>query len=80
MFSKKQYKLLMKAKEEGGISGREAREIYQSKSSAYMNLNRMSKAGFLKKCEAPENSKNKFIFMITNKGEEYVSLLDPKLL
>lgn len=74
MINKKRKKVLEKAKKNGGISGRDARQIYDSKSSAYRVLNDLSSKGFLKKCSAPENSSNTYIFMITDKGKTALSL------
>lgn len=73
MLPKKRKKVLEKAKKEGGISGKDAREIYDSKSSAYKVLNRLAKRGFLDKCKAPTESENQYIFMITKKGKIIIS-------
>lgn len=73
MLSTKRRKILEKAKEQGGISGEEAREIYDSKSSAYESLNKLTELGMLKKNEAPESSNNRFIWMVTELGKRLVS-------
>lgn len=69
MISPKKAKLLEIAKRENAICTEMAMEIYEQRSSASRALSEMTDDGLLNKREAPNLSKSKYIWTLTEKSE-----------